>query len=220
MLGDLIGHWTVRSAPGSRGYSIAETPWTRVADRPRAVRRMPRPELQPAVRPGRALGCAGLRLRALDGIRSGLWLADQGQMPASDHRRVGRLRRRSRGADHARRSGRSRRGGQQHVPGRDRAERHSEPSGRCRRTTTCPPGQRSGPPAAANQLRLVPPLQVVLRSSSGQRPSAATVSRHASAQAASSIPTLDSPFPVHAAQMSIDSTSILRNRSSGSGTSA
>ena len=30
MLGDLIGRWTVRSAPGSAGYSIPETPWTRV----------------------------------------------------------------------------------------------------------------------------------------------------------------------------------------------
>ena len=30
MLGDLIGHWTVRSAPGSSGYSIPEAPWTRV----------------------------------------------------------------------------------------------------------------------------------------------------------------------------------------------
>jgi len=30
MRGDLIGRWTVRSAPGSAGYSIPETPWTRV----------------------------------------------------------------------------------------------------------------------------------------------------------------------------------------------
>lgn len=30
MLGDLIGSWTVRSAPGSAGYAIPETPWTRV----------------------------------------------------------------------------------------------------------------------------------------------------------------------------------------------
>ncbi len=30
MLGDLIGRWTVRSAPGSAGYSIPEAPWTRV----------------------------------------------------------------------------------------------------------------------------------------------------------------------------------------------
>ena len=30
MRGDLIGRWTVRSAPGSAGYSIPETQWTRV----------------------------------------------------------------------------------------------------------------------------------------------------------------------------------------------
>jgi hypothetical protein len=30
MLGDLIGRWTIRSAPGSAGYSLPETPWTRV----------------------------------------------------------------------------------------------------------------------------------------------------------------------------------------------
>ncbi len=50
--------------------------------------------------------------------------------------------------------------------------------------------------------------------------SAATVSRHASAQAASSTLTPDARLPVHAAQMSIDSTSILRSRTSGSGISA
>jgi hypothetical protein len=30
MLGDLIGHWTVRSARGLAGYSIPEEPWTLV----------------------------------------------------------------------------------------------------------------------------------------------------------------------------------------------
>jgi hypothetical protein len=53
-----------------------------------------------------------------------------------------------------------------------------------------------------------------------QRPPAATVSRHASAQAALSTPIPDARLPVHAAQMSIDSTSILRSRTSGSGISA
>jgi hypothetical protein len=53
-----------------------------------------------------------------------------------------------------------------------------------------------------------------------QPPSAATVSRHASAQAASSTPTPDARLLVHAAQMSIDTSSILRSRTSGSGISA
>ena len=53
-----------------------------------------------------------------------------------------------------------------------------------------------------------------------QPPPAATVSRHASAQAAWSTSTPDARLPVHAAQMSIDSTSILRSRTSGSGISA
>jgi hypothetical protein len=45
-------------------------------------------------------------------------------------------------------------------------------------------------------------------------------SRHASAQAAASRPRPDASLPVHAAQISIDSTSILRNMTSGSGISA
>ena len=54
-----------------------------------------------------------------------------------------------------------------------------------------------------------------------QPPSAGTVSRQASAQAASSTSTPDARLlPVHAAQMSMDSTSILRSRTSGSGISA
>jgi hypothetical protein len=53
-----------------------------------------------------------------------------------------------------------------------------------------------------------------------QRPSAPTVSWHASAQAVSSTPTPDAALPVHAAQMWIDSASIVRNMPSGSGISA
>jgi hypothetical protein len=53
-----------------------------------------------------------------------------------------------------------------------------------------------------------------------QRLSAATVSRHASAQVVSSTPTPEAALPVHAAQTWIDSASILRNMASGSGISA
>ena len=61
---------------------------------------------------------------------------------------------------------------------------------------------------------------IFLNKATCQRRSAATVSRHASAQAASSTPPPDAPLPVHAPQMSIDSTSILRNMTSRSGISA
>jgi hypothetical protein len=58
---------------------------------------------------------------------------------------------------------------------------------------------------------------LVRTSSTCPRPSAATVSWHTSAHAVSSTPTPDALLPVHAAQMWIDSASILRNMTSGIG---
>jgi hypothetical protein len=96
------------------------------------------------------------------------------------------------------------------------------PAGRDARacTETPDPSSQSGPVGWVC-LGLYPRARCSVRTSSScQRRSAATVSRHASAQAASSTPTPDSPMPVHAAQMSIDSNEILRNMTSGSGISA
>jgi uncharacterized protein with PQ loop repeat len=84
------------------------------------------------------------------------------------------------------------------------------------------------PVARVTQVQVAPcepalPLEALLVKAERvtfQRPAAATVSSHASAQAAPSNVTPDFSLLVHGAHTSIDSTSILRNMSSGSSISA
>ena len=129
MLGDLIGRWTIRSARGLPGYLVPEAPWTMVqTGQERFVGCVDRNHSQ-RCDPGEPSGALGFDyvLWMQYDPDSG-WLIE-GKCLHPSHRRVGRFRRRSWGADHARRSRRSWRADQQHVQGRDRAERHSERAG-------------------------------------------------------------------------------------------
>ena len=66
MLGDLIGRWTVRSAPGLAGYSIPDEPWALLqTGQERFIGCLDRNYTR-RCDPGEALRCAGLRVRALD----------------------------------------------------------------------------------------------------------------------------------------------------------